>query len=111
VTTIEPCPITWASRRTPKTTPSTFTETARLLVGERANVALARENAGVQAREVDGADPLPRRGVGDVEACREVERLDVAVAFEREARADRTPEAALAAGDDCLHGSSTTLPM
>src|SRR5262249_56352426 len=47
-----------------------------------------------------------RRG-GDIEAVHDVERFDF-VPFPLESRPHRAPEPALASGDDCLHGSSTT---
>src|SRR5204862_91672 len=53
--------------------------------------------------------PGRRRGISDVEAVHEVERLDL-VSLTLEPRAHRAPEAAFAAGDEGLHGSSTTLP-
>ncbi len=103
--------ITRASRRTPKTTPSTFTLDGSpvLLVGQLREVGLGGENAGVQAGKVDRLDALPRCRVGDVEAGDEIEGLDL-VALALQFRAHRPAEPALTAGDERSHGSRTTFP-
>ena len=81
-----------------------------LLVGEVADRRRAGEDARVEARDLDCVDLLPRRRIGDVEAVENVEAAHLE-ALALEARADRAPDAALAARDEGLHRSSTTFPV
>src|SRR5581483_7630238 len=69
------------------------------LVLERGDVAGSGGDAGVEEREVDGADALPRERIGDVEAVAEVEHLDPrALALEQRRRRGADPGGA--AGDE-----------
>src|SRR5581483_347090 len=81
--------------------------------GHRAAIVLVRQlprqHTRVEAREVDGADTLPRSGIRDVESAHEIQRLDV-VSLPLEARTHGPAEPTLAARDERLHGSRITLP-
>ena len=94
MTTIEPSLHHAREPRTPKTTPSTLTrdDPPVLLVAHAGDQPLARDHAGVQARESNVAvDGLPRFRVGGVEAVRDVERVARTTPSRSSARDDRAP--------------------
>jgi hypothetical protein len=82
-----------------------------LLVREiRQLPVVARDDAGVQAGEVDRADVLPRRWIGHVEAVDQVQLLHLE-AFRRELSHDRGSDAAGGSCDERCHGMRTTFPV
>ena len=83
---------------------------AVLIVRQRRDVLAPREDARVQAGEVDRADVLPGCRVADVEARDEVELLHLEP-LGPQLGDDRRADASGRAGYECRHGVSTTFPV
>ena len=77
---------------------------------EACRVGRPAEHTGVETGDVDRADGVPGGGIGDVEAGRQVEDLDLE-AFRPQPLDDRRADPGRTAGHQRLHGTSTTLPV